>query len=260
MGPLPPTTPAAAGGSGKRAASSSGKRRRSTSRPPKSPGTDGMAYLSSCEVCGMEGLEDKRTLNTHLQEHCDSSCVCPILACKKRFKTTTAVVTHLLTMHHKVVVGSQLELFPEHNYRMPQRTYCECWECQPSHFEDVTELENHILQHIPKRYPAQCILSLGDQTCMFMADSQDLLTEHILRTHYELVTLCSVCGANASDHVCKVRPQQLVGERIAVRWMRGGQYAWYDGLVLEYKPSDSTFLIHYDDGSRIHENLLQRFW
>ena len=92
------------------------------------------------------------------------------------------------------------------------------------------------------------------------APSQDDMARHIIEAHYELQSECSACGSTELAHECGVRPEQIVGKRVTVRWLRENEIAWYDGEVRRYFPDRDVFEIFYDDGTQVTESLSMRYW
>ncbi len=225
-----------------------------------------MSYREACEVCGRHGLDTLEKLRAHLKTHLkDGARTCPIPTCKQVLKNTAGLLRHILVCHHGVerTVGELAPtlLSPDVNLVVPRGVTLGCFGCD-ARFNDADALDVHIRKHLNNKYPRECNLVMGPEltACLFKAATQDDMARHIVLSHYQVQAECSACGQRSQDHECSIKPQDIEGKRVTVRWLRDSEIAWYDGTVKRYLPATDTYEIFYDDGTHVTENLSMRYW
>ncbi len=202
-------------------------------------------------------------------------------------KNTLGLSKHLLVGHHRVDKTNQqlpAAMSPDVNFVIPKGVMLECFECE-ERFREANDVDVHIRKHMTKKYPRDCNLVIGvdSHPCTFkgksdlilffplffffflrarpfLASTQDDMARHILLAHYELQAECSACGVREEDHECTIRPQDIEGRRVSVRWLRENDIAWYEGTLKRYVAESDMFEIFYDDGTQVTESLSMRYW
>ncbi len=225
-----------------------------------------MSYRQACEVCGLVGMDTLEKLRAHIKTHVKNpSRTCPVPTCKQVLKSNAGLLRHILVGHHRMDRSSgeqvSVPLVPDVNFSVPPGLTLECFGCKRG-FTNADELDGHIRKHLAKVYPQECNMMVGSNStaCRYQAATQDEMARHVILFHYKLEGECSVCGKRGEGHECSIGSEDVVGKRVAVRWLRDNDIAWYSGTVKLYLPETDSFEIMYDDGTRVNESLSTRYW